>query len=324
MDTTIAVIIAARDAANTIDRAVASALRQPEVDEVIVVDDGSKDLTVVAAMAADDGSHRLKLVRLPESRGPSAARNAAIRLAKSDVIAVLDADDYMTDGRFSRMLDLGGSDWDLIADDIRFIAPLAPEVTGRSLIGIADGSSHAIDLISFVRGNLADSRRPRSEFGYLKPLVTSRFIREAGLSYDESLRLGEDYVLYAQALLRGGRFRLLPACGYVAVDQPDSLSRKHGSVELAALAEADRRLIAEARARVPTAVPVLEAHRLEVRLKLNHRLALDAKARGDWREVVRCLLRSPETTSYILRSTINAKFRGARERMGSLGAAGLD
>uniref|UniRef100_UPI00313BE9EB glycosyltransferase n=1 Tax=Methylobacterium fujisawaense TaxID=107400 RepID=UPI00313BE9EB len=45
----VCVIIAARDAADTIATAIASALRQPEVAEVIVVDDASADRTGAAA-----------------------------------------------------------------------------------------------------------------------------------------------------------------------------------------------------------------------------------------------------------------------------------
>ena len=41
----VCVIIAAKDAAATIQRAVRSALREPQVAEVVVVDDGSTDAT---------------------------------------------------------------------------------------------------------------------------------------------------------------------------------------------------------------------------------------------------------------------------------------
>jgi succinoglycan biosynthesis protein ExoU len=68
----IGVVIAAWNAAPTIGRAIASALVQPEVAEVIVVDDASADETMAAALAADDG--------------PAAARNRAI--AESEAITV--------------------------------------------------------------------------------------------------------------------------------------------------------------------------------------------------------------------------------------------
>ena len=59
----VCVIIAARNAARTIPAAIASALREPEVAEVVVVDDASTDDTAQVARAADDGSGRLSVMQ---------------------------------------------------------------------------------------------------------------------------------------------------------------------------------------------------------------------------------------------------------------------
>ena len=77
-DACVDVLIAARDRADTIERAVQSALAQEEVRTVIVVDDGSTDDTAARAMrCAPDGS-RLIVKRFSSSAGPSAARNVAM------------------------------------------------------------------------------------------------------------------------------------------------------------------------------------------------------------------------------------------------------
>jgi succinoglycan biosynthesis protein ExoU len=310
-DPQISVVVAARDASATVGKAVASALRQPETREVIVVDDGSIDATADAASGADDGSDRVRVLRLGSSLGPSAARNRAIAAARGALIAVLDADDHLADGRFTRML-AAATDWDLLADDIRIAPASAPDAPTATLLDLSDGLARTLDAAVFVRGNLADPRRPRRELGFLKPLMKRRFLADHGLAYDESVRLGEDFVLYTQALLRGARFLLVPACGYIAVDHAGSLSNQHGVAELAALAAADTRLIEEARASAPAVAAVLEAHRRGVRLKLDHRLLLDAKARGDWPETVRRLLRTPATTAYILGQTVEARLQRRR------------
>ena len=90
----VCVIIAAKNAQETIGRAVRSALAEPEVAEVVVVDDGSNDRTMAAAAEADDGSKRLDIIRFRVNRGPSAARNHAIAISRAPLISILDADDF--------------------------------------------------------------------------------------------------------------------------------------------------------------------------------------------------------------------------------------
>src|SRR6185312_17420702 len=76
------VIIAVRNNAGTIARAVRSALSAPEVNRVIVVDDQSTDETVsvISALIGEFGM-RLHLERMERNVGPAAARNRALALS---------------------------------------------------------------------------------------------------------------------------------------------------------------------------------------------------------------------------------------------------
>jgi succinoglycan biosynthesis protein ExoU len=308
----ICVIVAARDAAGTIGRAVSSALRQREVREVVVIDDASTDATAEAAHAADDHSGRFRLIRLTENLGPSAARNRVLAMTEAEFVCVLDADDLIQDRRFERMSVAATDHWDLLADDLLRAAEGVVDRPDDLLVGLREGERRDIDLCGFVTASLPDPRRPRRELGYLKPVMRRSFLEKVGLRYDESLRLGEDFVFYAQALLRGARFILLPACGYVAVDRPGSLSRSHGVAELSALLGADGRLLDEARRRRPDAVRVLRAHRQTVRRDLAYRMMLAARHEGNWLDVTRHLLTSPAITAYLIGEIARARisFRG--------------
>jgi glycosyltransferase involved in cell wall biosynthesis len=86
----ISVIIPAYNAAAYIERAIGSVLAQTRpADEIIVVDDGSKDNTADIVRSFAD---KVKLISQANA-GVSAARNAGIRAATGDWIAFLDADD---------------------------------------------------------------------------------------------------------------------------------------------------------------------------------------------------------------------------------------
>jgi len=95
----ISVIIPSYNRINTLIRAVDSVLNQDsEVDEIIVVDDGSTDNTSMHISQTYPG---IKLVR-QSNQGVSAARNAGIRHASFEWIALLDSDDsWMPDKIFS-------------------------------------------------------------------------------------------------------------------------------------------------------------------------------------------------------------------------------
>lgn len=92
----VTVAIPAHNAARTIGRTLHSVLAQADEGlEVIVVDDGSTDQTAEVVRAT--GGERVRLLR---ARGGSvsAARNLALKEAKADWVALLDADDYWLDG----------------------------------------------------------------------------------------------------------------------------------------------------------------------------------------------------------------------------------
>ena len=90
MNKKISVIIPVYNRAATIRRAVDSVLSQTvKAYEIIVIDDGSTDETPQILKSYGD----LISIITQENRGVSAARNAGIKIAKGDWIALLDSDD---------------------------------------------------------------------------------------------------------------------------------------------------------------------------------------------------------------------------------------
>ena len=99
----ISVVIPVFNAAEYVAGAVSSALMQPEVREVILVEDGSADSSADVCRALADQHAVVRLLQHPDrgNHGASASRNLGIRSATSPYLALLDADDYYLEDRFS-------------------------------------------------------------------------------------------------------------------------------------------------------------------------------------------------------------------------------
>lgn len=235
----VSVIIAARNAAATIGKAVRSALAQPETRDVIVIDDGSTDDTASASRDSDDGSGRLTVEVLRRNIGPSAARNIALGLASGSHVAILDSDDYLTPGRFAHFPD--ERDWEICADNIMFVerGPSSDTVP----VPARPPSSRDVTLKQFVDSNSARLARGRTQLGFLKPVIKKDFLEKHAIRYRESVRLGEDFLLIVECMARSARFKLIGSVGYVAIESPASLSATHRTEDLFELYKHENQLL---------------------------------------------------------------------------------
>ena len=313
---TVCVVIAAKDAAATIGRAVASALRDPYVAEVMVVDDGSADCTAESALAADDGSGRLHVLRLDTNRGPSFARNHAIAHSSAPLIAILDADDFFLAGRFERLL--READWDFVADNIVFVDTHALSQSEPVVTQFA-AEPRFLDTVDFVEGNISRRKASRGEIGFLKPVMRRAFLDAHQLRYDETLRLGEDYDLYVRALLSGARYKVVYGCGYCAVVRTDSLSGRHRTSDLKRLYEADRAMLPQANGRARVA---LRRHQRHIRARYELRHFLDIKADRGLVGAGLHALTHPAALPAIVSGVAADKFDALRIRVGRKERAG--
>ncbi|MBP1884633.1 glycosyltransferase family 2 protein [Sinorhizobium mexicanum] len=311
--TNVCIIIAAKNATDTITRAIASALAEPEAAEVIVIDDGSTDDTARTARAADDGSGRLNVVRFEENRGPAAARNHAIAISQSPLLAVLDADDFFLPGRLRQMLSEDG--WDFIADNIAFIdASQAETADGR--ISRFTASPRLLDLVGFVEGNISRRGVRRGEIGFLKPLMRRSFLENHRLRYNEDLRLGEDYDLYARALAKGARYKIIHSCGYAAVVRGNSLSGSHRTADLRRLYEADQAILTESPLS-SDAASAIRRHERHIRDRYELRHFLDLKNQTGYMSAIGYGLTNPGALPAIVGGILADKTERFRPRQSS-------
>lgn len=271
----VAVVVAAYNVAETIGQAIESALQQPETTEVVVVDDASRDGTADIADRLAGRDSRVLVIRNKQNSGPAKSRNVAIAATSAPFIGILDGDDMFLPGRFASMFAL--DEWDFCADNILFFSE--PDQLPSAVAGFAADRPlfMTLDLLQFIGGNIPDVARPRGEFGFLKPVMRREFMEQHAIAYREECRLGEDFVLYVEALARGARYKVLSSCGYAALIRQHSLSAKHSVADLDNLCTAEAALLRSLDLKAEERAILRRRHRSTER-RLNHRLVLESKA----------------------------------------------
>jgi succinoglycan biosynthesis protein ExoO len=205
----VSVIIPSFNSASTIRRAVDSVLGQTYQDfEIIIVDDASTDGSAQQLLRDYRDDARIRVELLLENRGPSTARNRAIDLANGTWIALLDADDAWMPSRLETLIGAAAGS-DFIADNI-----LAYDASSRLVTGPCFGPFGRPELLleDLLAGRIGSQHL---EVGWLKPLMRVDFLRDHNLAYNATLRFGEDYLLYCEALCLGAKFRMVQHFGYI-------------------------------------------------------------------------------------------------------------
>lgn len=224
------VVMAAFNAAATLEHSARSVLLQTDSDlELIIVDDGSTDSTLAIAERLAAADERVIVVSRQQG-GPSAARNLGISKARGELITFLDSDDLLLRSFLARMR-----------------ASLETEPTAG--IGYAD--SWVID-----RGTeLIRKTKLGSEGWHFEPpseppadplersvaLASGNFIGgvrtvrrealEAAGGFDESLSFAEDYDLWMRIVLHGFDLVHVSQAIVVVSDRPGSLSKNRQAMD---------------------------------------------------------------------------------------------
>lgn len=216
----VSVIIAAYDAAGTIEAAVASIRAQTRLPaEVIVVDDGSSDGTADLVRRFDCGVP-LRLIAQPNA-GPAAARNRGAAEASGEWIAFLDADDAWAPCRLETQLRAAAlhPDVALWCSATANLDEPADEDRG------SPGAASRCD----APAELAFRRLSVPEFARHNPVATSTvLVRRSAFGaaggFDAQFRGPEDYDLWMRILAAGvGGARLDASLAFYR-NRPGSLS----------------------------------------------------------------------------------------------------
>lgn len=140
------VIVPVHNAAATIHETIASILAQSDSDfELIVIDDGSTDDSLVQLLRLAGKDERIRVVAQANA-GVSAARNNAVSIAKGRLLAFCDADDLWKEHKLSRHRTLHEASPDIVISygQIAFLQPDARRSRTVSSVPAGDLSITAI------------------------------------------------------------------------------------------------------------------------------------------------------------------------------------
>jgi succinoglycan biosynthesis protein ExoO len=222
----VSVVIPAYNAEESLARAVRSVLSQTIGDfEIIIVNDASRDDTATVAAELARSDPRIRIFHNEQNSGVSASRNKGFREAKGEWIAVLDADDAFIPGRLEHLVDLARTyNSDMVADNLLLYDWQAQKEAGPAIAPSPKRPSvRLVDASAFFRNCITG--RSNFDYGQLKFMFRAGFFRDQVLAYPVNVRHGEDFLLYAQALLAGGKLVYTDKPMYVFTQRFGSISR---------------------------------------------------------------------------------------------------
>lgn len=158
--------------------------KNPELVEIIVVDDAGKD--VFFFLGHNKYGVRVKVVRMAVNSGAGLARKMGVESASSQYIAFLDSDDEYADGWIDSIIDHRGTDKNLL------------------FVGRVVGGNKSAELVRKFLDYLPAKYRKyfaKCISCFFNPFYTpSVAVARNKLSFHESLRYCEDYYVNGAAL----------------------------------------------------------------------------------------------------------------------------
>lgn len=162
--------------------------------EIIIVDDGSKDSSVVTVKnyVNINGISNLKLIQ-QVNQGPSAARNNGLLKAEGDYLYFLDADDLLSKNALNVLLSLSKeNDLDILEFDTKEIEE--EKLTELPLIEFKEKNISITKGTTFIAEN--DLRNQAWRY-----LIKRKFLLDTGIIFLEDMRAYEDLIFTANVFL---------------------------------------------------------------------------------------------------------------------------
>ncbi|MCS4434558.1 glycosyltransferase family 2 protein [Aquiflexum gelatinilyticum] len=187
----VSVIIPVFNSQNTIERAVNSVINQPLVSEIILVDDGSTDNSILIAKNLITNHGLVKLFFHPsnQNRGAAASRNLGLTHAQSEWVQFLDADDELLEGKIEGQIAVSNNEMSFIA--------------GNAIDCFEDGHQHLRKFFHDPWSGLIAGKLGITSAN----LWNKKFLDKVG-GWQESLSSSQEYDLMFRLLKENGKMGL--------------------------------------------------------------------------------------------------------------------
>ena len=206
-----------------LEQTISSVLEQTRVvDQILVIDDGSDESTLIAIHCLAERSAQIEIHHLPQRQGVSAARNVGIECATGDFLLFLDDDDLLHPRMIETclehlmsnpLLDVSTCLYEMFftKSGANHPAPTALLFNYRML---ERDPLYLVDKSNFVPGDWLE-RKPLSAFlRFLVPIHSCLIRRESigTVRFPEDLQQGEDTYFWLMLAQQGCRFSLHEQC----------------------------------------------------------------------------------------------------------------
>lgn len=227
----ISVIVPIYNAENYIKRVVESLLKQTTDEiEIILVDDGSTDQSLMICNRYDSIENVTVIHK--ENGGICSARNIGLQHAKGKYISFVDADDFMDETAYEKIIKcLIKTNADILDFGWRYISE-----TGEKTENLNENKKNILFDKKYIKDvilpPLLNLKKDEEHFIYdfsCMKVFKKDIIDQYNIRFDESRRVWEDRIFLVEYLKYSRNYYCMDECFYNYVSIPNSLSRRYNS-----------------------------------------------------------------------------------------------
>ncbi|MGI6074736.1 MAG: glycosyltransferase family 2 protein [Pyramidobacter sp.] len=205
----LSVVFPTHNAEEFVEKAIRSVAEQdyPNV-EILLVDDASTDRTAYVAQKTLASCGRpFHLIRNPQNRGVSAARNTGLDAAQGELLCFLDADDFVEPGYLTKLYETISA----AKADLAFCGYNTYFVTSGKKIPVSCTLKKTLLTSEDALMAWHRSKHFPSVWGFL---YRREFLVATGIRFHEGCRYSEDGEFIQKTLARSSRVAFTRACLY--------------------------------------------------------------------------------------------------------------